>query len=194
MRAVQRSHAARTSALALAAALALAGCTGSGEVSEGARRGGVLSAGGNEVIAPDQRITDIRVTGTTLEGAPVDTAKYAGQVVVLNTWGSWCAPCNAEAPDLQRTWTKVQKQGVQFVGINLNESAVTGRAFQRKYKITYPSLDEGEQVLLQLKGKAPTPPTTLVLDRQGRLAARVLGAVTESTLTAMIDDVLAEPA
>lgn len=188
-------RATRTSALGLAALLALGGCTSGDEVPDAARDGGAkLRNGAFEVIPPADRTTVIRATGTTLEGKPVDTRSYAGQVVVLNTWGSWCPPCNREAPALERTWKKVGGKGVQFVGIHLGESATNGKAFQRKYSVTYPSFDEGEQVLLQLKGKAPTPPTTLVLDKQGRLAARVIGAVDETTLNGLIDDVLAESA
>lgn len=188
--------ATRTSAVALAALLALGGCTGGGdEVPSTARDGGItLSSSGVERIPPADRTTVIRATGTTLEGKPVDTRSYAGQVVVLNTWGSWCPPCNEEAPGLERTWKKVEGEGVQFVGVNLGDSAATGKAFQRKYSLTYPSLDEGEQVLLQLKGKAATTPSTLIVDRQGRLAARVLTSVNEMTLTGLIDDVRNEPA
>jgi len=187
-------------ALVVVAALVLGGCAGSGgggSIADAAAKGGagyVAGDGTIEKIAVVNRRTDIRVQGTTLEGAPLDTATYRGKVVVINTWGSWCPPCNAEAPALQRTWESVRARGVQFVGIDLRESAATGRAFQRKYGVTYPSLTDGTSIQPQLKGKAAATPTTLLLDRQGRLAARVSGQVDESTLRALLDEVLQEPA
>jgi thiol-disulfide isomerase/thioredoxin len=183
----------------LAAALALAGCSGGSDTVAAQARGagdrGYISADGTvETIAVADRRTAIRVQGTTLEGRPLDTQADRGQVVVLNTWGSWCPPCNAEARDLQQVWQQQRGDGVRFVGIALREEPATGIAFQRKFGITYPSVRwDGGKVLLQLKGKATAPPTTLVLDRQGRLAARVSGKVAGSTLSGLIEDVRGEP-
>jgi hypothetical protein len=86
---------------------------------------------------------------------------------------------------------------VAFVGIDIKESAATAAAFLKANKVTYPSLSDsgsGGQPMLALQGKAAATPSTLVLDRQGRIAARVLGATTVSTLTGLVDDVLAEQA
>ena len=193
----------RAAAAVLAGALALAGCSGDGNgggntVAAAARGGGdrgyISEDGTVESIAVADRRTTIRVQGTTLEGHPLDTQADRGQIVVLNTWGSWCPPCNAEAPDLQRVWQEQRDDGVRFVGIALREEPVTGIAFQRKFGVTYPSVRwDGGKVLLQLKGKATAPPTTLVLDREGRLAARVSGKVDASTLTGLVEDVRGEP-
>ncbi|MCB1239452.1 MAG: TlpA family protein disulfide reductase, partial [Tetrasphaera sp.] len=108
---------------------------------------------------------------------------------------SWCAPCVAEAPHLQSVWTAVQADAkpVQFIGIDFREDPARGQAFAAKAGLTYPSLtDESGLLILELQGKAPTVPTTLVLDPQGRIAARIAGTATEVTLTGLIDDVLAE--
>jgi len=192
----------RAVAAVLAGALALAGCSGDGNgggntVAAAARGGGdrgyISEDGTVESIAVADRRTTIRVQGTTLEGRPLDTQADRGQIVVLNTWGSWCPPCNAEAPDLQRVWQEQRDEGVKFVGIALREEPATGIAFQRKFGVTYPSVRwDGGKVLLQLKGKAAAPPTTLVLDREGRLAARVSGKVDASTLTGLVEDVRGE--
>ena len=177
----------------------LAACGGPsapGTIADVANNGGVGYVAGDgsiERIAVAERKTDIRVQGTTLEGAPFDSGTYRGKVIVINTWGSWCPPCNAEAPALQRIWESTRERGVQFVGIDLRESAATGRAFQRKYGVTYPSLTDGTSIVPQLKGKAASTPTTLLLDGQGRLAARVSGQVDESTLRALLDGILQEP-
>jgi len=192
----------RAVAAVMAGALALAGCSGDGNgggntVAAAARGGGdrgyISEDGTVESIAVTDRRTTIRVQGTTLEGRPLDTQADRGQIVVLNTWGSWCPPCNAEAPDLQRVWQEQRDEGVKFVGIALREEPATGIAFQRKFGVTYPSVRwDGGKVLLQLKGKAAAPPTTLVLDREGRLAARVSGKVDASTLTGLVEDVRGE--
>ena len=185
-------------ALALATALAVAGCsdgadTVAGQARAGDGKGYVAGDGTIEQIQPGDRATTISVRGKTLEGADVDTASYRGKVVVLNTWGSWCPPCNAEAPGLQKTWTKLKSKDVQFLGIDVREGPASGRAFQRKFALTYPSLAwDGGGVLLQLKGKASATPTTLVLDRRGRLAARIFGEAQGTTLADMVEQVLSE--
>jgi thiol-disulfide isomerase/thioredoxin len=135
------------------------------------------------------------MNGSLLDGTAWDIASTRGQVLVLNVWGSWCAPCVAEAPDLEKAWQELQakKAPVQFMGIDFREEAARGAAFVKKAGITYPSLtDEGGVLVLRLQGKAPTVPTTLVLDRSGRIAARVNGPVDTSTLTGLVDDVVAE--
>ncbi len=190
----------RALVVVLAATAALTACsdgadTVAGQAKAGDGKGYVAGDGTIEQIAPADRSTTITVRGKTLEGAPVDSSTYRGKVVVLNTWGSWCPPCNAEAPGLQRTWAALKGKDVQFLGIDVREGAAAGLAFQRKFAITYPSVAwDGGSVLLQLKGKASATPTTLVLDRQGRLAARISGEASGSTLSDMVKQVLAEDA
>ena len=114
-----------------------------------------------------------------------------GTVVVLNVWGSWCQPCQAEAPILEEAHAKYANDPtVQFMGINVGESAETGKAAGEAWGLGYPSLTDPDRVLASsLDGLANATPTTLVLDEQGRVAARISGAVTStSTLTALIDD------
>jgi thiol-disulfide isomerase/thioredoxin len=142
----------------------------------------------------------VALSGTTVDGAAWSTAADAkGKVVVVNVWGSWCGPCVDETPHLQQVWSSLSAAGkpVQFVGIDIKESPANAAAFVRANGITYPSLSDsasGGQPMLALQGRASATPTTLVLDRQGRIAARVLGATTASTLSGLIDDVVAEPA
>lgn len=188
----------RRVALTLVATMALGACGGASanSVAEVAKNGGGYIAGDGTIITipAAERSTDIRVQGATLEGAPLDTGAYRGQVVVINTWGSWCPPCNAEARDLQQVWESVRGKEVKFVGVDLREGVAAGKAFQRKYGITYPSVTDGNSIMPQLKGKAAATPTTLVLDRQGRLAARVSGQTDATTLRGLIEDVVREPA
>ena len=128
-----------------------------------------------------------------LDGTAWDSASARGEVLVVNVWGSWCAPCVAEAPDLQEVWAGLRAEDapVQFIGIDFREDPARGAAFLRKAGITYPSLsDESGVLILALQGKAPTVPTTLVLDPQGRIAARVNGPVSATTLRGLVDDVV----
>lgn len=158
-------------------------------------KGFVSGDGTIERVGPDQRATPLTLDGTTLDGAPWKVADATGNVLVLNVWGQWCGPCVAEMPDLQRVWSQVSAAGkpVRFMGINYRDGAETAKAFLRVNKITYPSLeDDGGRTLLALRGKANTTPTTLVLDRQGRIAARVSGPVSAATLNGLLDDVLGE--
>jgi thiol-disulfide isomerase/thioredoxin len=196
----RRGRAFTVAALALAVALGVSACSEgtdsiSAQAKQGSGKGYVAGDGTIEQLAVGQRTTDIAVSGTTLDGAALDTTRWRGKVVVVNTWGSWCPPCNAEAPDLQRTWESFKGKGVEFLGVDLRDSPETGLAFQRRFGLTYPSLRwDGGSVLLQMKGKATATPTTLVLDRSGRLAGRISGRADASTLRGLIENVLAESA
>ena len=166
------------------------------QAKAGDQKGYVSGDGAVETIPVADRAEPVALSGALIGGGTWDSASARGSdVVVVNVWGSWCAPCVAEAPDLQEVWSGLQedKMPVQFMGINFREGPASGAAFARKAGLTYPSLSEKSGVLiLALQGKAPTVPTTLVLDTQGRIAARVNGPVSASTLRGLVDDVLAE--
>ncbi len=186
-------------AIALVAAGMLAGCGRPTELEAiGADPTGARSIGDGAVqtLAADRRTDPVSLAGPLLDGAPWSLEDERGKVVVLNKWGTWCAPCVAELPLLQRVWTSLQAShpDVRFVGLNVRESASTGLAAQRSYGLTYPSVsDESDTLSLGLRGAANLTPTTLVLDRQGRVAVRISGEVTsESTLRGLVEDVAAE--
>jgi thiol-disulfide isomerase/thioredoxin len=167
------------------------------QAKSGDGKGFVSGDGTIERVAKDRRSAPLTLSGTTLEGAPWKVADARDKVVVLNVWGQWCGPCVAEMPHLQRVWSDVSAAGrpVQLMGINYRDGVETAKAFLRANKITYPSLeDDGGRTLLALRGKANTTPTTLVLDRRGRIAARVSGPVTAATLSGLVKDVLGESA
>jgi len=185
---------------ALTLSVGVSACSSdAGSIAAQARSGdgkGFVSGDGTiERLALGQRPTPLTLSGTTLQGASWKVADAKGKVLVLNVWGSWCGPCVAESPHLQQVWAEVSASGkpVQFMGINYRDSVETAKAFLRSNKVTYPSLeDDGGRTLLALRGKANTTPTTLVLDRQGRVAARVSGPVSAATLTGLVKDVLGE--
>jgi thiol-disulfide isomerase/thioredoxin len=165
------------------------------QAKAGDQKGYVSGDGAVEAIPASRRAAPVELAGTLLDGTSWDAASARGKVLVLNVWGSWCAPCVAEAPALQRTWSELQaaKAPVQFVGIDFREDPARGAAFATRAGLTYPSLsDDSGVAILALQGKAPTVPTTLVLDRTGRIAARVNGPASAATLRGLVDDVVAE--
>lgn len=179
-------------------ALTLGGCSdGGNSISDQAREGqqeGYVSGDGTvEQLAADKRTRTIELTGETLEGEAWSSADALGEVLVINVWGSWCPPCVAEAPDLKAAYAHFEQSGdpVQFIGVNDRDSASAALAFEQRYEMPYTSLvDDGGETLLQLQGMANPRPSTLILDREGRLAARVAGQVSESTLRGLVEDVL----
>jgi thiol-disulfide isomerase/thioredoxin len=183
---------------ALAVAVLLPGCsaTGADEPVRGAdQQGYVGSDGALTRVAPEDRTPAPVLSGQQLgTDKTISTADYAGKVLVLNVWGSWCAPCRAEAADLQAA-SAATKADAQFLGINTRDFAPAApQAFLRAQGVTYPSIfDPSGQTLLKLGGQVPPSaiPSTLVLDRQGRVAIRVLGTVSERTLTDMVGEVAA---
>ncbi|MEV7215716.1 TlpA disulfide reductase family protein [Kitasatospora cineracea] len=185
-------------AAAATTALLLAGCSSPGSAVDG-RTGFVTGKDGVATAAPDRRRDVPDLSGATPEGVPVKLSDYRGKVVVLNLWGSWCTACRTEAPGLQAVWEQYRDQGVQFLGIDTRDSdPANAIAFERNKGITFPSLydPDGSQILRFPEGSLNLQaiPTTVVVDREGRLAARVFGAREPGTVVSMIRPVLAERA
>ena len=129
--------------------------------------------------------------GTTLDGDPLALSDWKGDIVVINVWGSWCAPCRAETPDLVRLANETRDQGVRFLGVDTRDNIPSAQAFVEKFNVPYPSLfDEGGQTLLSFMTVIPTAviPSTVVVDRQGQVAARIIGPVTYNTLKGLLED------
>ncbi len=137
------------------------------------------------------------VAGTTLAGR--DTSRWpttAGKVVVVNVWGSWCPPCRAEAPMLAAAARDLSGDDVVFLGINSRDPEKAGpQAFVRRFEVPYDSIyDPDGRTLLAFRGTLPANaiPSTVVIDRQGRVAASVIGSVTRTTLYDLVEDAGAE--
>jgi thiol-disulfide isomerase/thioredoxin len=133
------------------------------------------------------------VAGKTLDGEPIDLDDFAGKTVVVNVWGSWCAPCRAEAADLVAASEELADDNVVFLGINSRDlDRAAALAFQRRFEVPYPSIyDQQGRTLLAFRGTlSPNAiPSTVVIDEQGRVAASVIGEVTKSTLVGLVEDV-----
>lgn len=186
---------ARRVAVVTAAALIVAGCSGGAAAQSDP---GYVTGPGVVTRTPvEERVALPRVTGALLQGGKFDSAEYPDTVLVYNVWGSWCAPCRAEAPALQEVWEQTRDRGVQFVGVNVRDSDAAARAFEREFGITYPSITTADSgaVLLAFRSSLPPNaiPSTLVVDRDGRVAARIVGATTYTKLRRLVDEVLAEP-
>jgi peroxiredoxin len=166
-------------ALVVTAQLA-SGCSAGSGSSSGSGSGsgnGIRAAVGTVQLPAARRGAPLSFFGPTLEGKWFDSASFRGRVVVVNVWGAYCLPCRSEARDLEAAWNRLQGGPVQFVGLNLDDPVGLARDFQHKYGVTYPSLADAGKLLLNFRGNIPLKavPVTVVIDRQGRLAARVVG-------------------
>lgn len=161
---------------------------------------------GQNYVSGDGTVTEFDVldrgepidfSGITDLGETVTSDEYRGGVVVVNFWYASCPPCRMEAPDLQALNEEFANDEVQFLGVNLRDGADTSLTFAKKFGISYPSIvDTDGQVALAFTGTASPAavPTTVVLDRSGRPASRIVGLLDKSTLRALIQTALAEGA
>ncbi len=179
-----RAYGVLAAMTALLAGLVLTGCTG--------------ASGATVVtVAPSERVAGPIVTGTTLDGKAFDLTDWRGTVVVVNFWGSWCVTCRTEAGALESTYTAMKDEDVNFVGIATRDTPENARGFLTSFPLSYPNLVDDpatNELLLAFRGELPvaSTPTTYVLDREGRIAARAISEVDQTRLREMIDPVLAE--
>ncbi|WP_329229989.1 TlpA family protein disulfide reductase [Streptomyces sp. NBC_00111] len=181
-----------------AGALTLSACSGDGtRAGGGGNTNFVTGSGGVSTVAKGERTEAPKLDGTTLDGKALDVADYKGKVVVLNFWGSWCGPCRAEAKHFEKVAKATADQGVQFVGVNTRDPQKSlAASFEEDFGITYPSLyDPTGKLLLRFPKGTLNPqaiPSTVVVDREGKLAARSLAALDATKLREMIDPLVAE--
>ena len=161
-------------------------------------RGRVASSDSGTLVAADQPAVGAAVPhaavvlrGELLDGSGAwSSAAARGSVLVVNFWASWCPPCRAEQPGLNRVATAYQGRGVRFLGVNVNDGRTAARAYARELKIPYPSLYDRSARLAPPFGIFGLP-TTLIIDRDGVLGYRFTGKTTESVLSARLDLLLA---
>jgi thiol-disulfide isomerase/thioredoxin len=197
-----RSHAPRRARAGLAAVAAvaltvgLAGCDGGaiGQDTEQSNGQSFVSGSGATYFPAGSRSPAPAVSGTSLTGQHLTLAGYRGHIVVLNFWGSWCGPCRQEAPSLGALARYFQLAGVKFLGVDIQDTPSAGIAFLRTFRIGYPSLnDPNDEIALEFHGTVPPTaiPSTLLIDRSGDIAARVVGGVTYDGLKRLITEVAA---
>jgi len=174
-------------AFLIALAIALTGCGGGGTSS--AEESFVSGDGSVTFIKIEDRKIAPAITGLTLSGTNYTYTK--DKVAVVNVWASWCSPCRAEAPILVSLANKYTN--VEFIGILTRDNPANAEAFERRFKIPYPTVID-DSILIGFKGSLPANaiPSTVILDKQGRVAARISGVVTVASLTQLIERVSAE--
>lgn len=165
----------------------------------GDNKGYIAADGRWQEIAEADRGEPVDFSGVTENGEKFSSADIAGDVVVVNFWYAACGPCRVEAADLESVWQEYKDQGVSFVGVNTSDQADTAQAFADTYGITYPSVIDVNEGNVKLAFAQATPiqatPTTLVLDSEGRVAARIIGQLADaSILSTLVRDALAEGA
>lgn len=188
--------------LLVAASVALVGCTSSNDGIAGSYTGGDYTSGdgATTTYSVKNRTQPIDYTATTATGTTVTSRALLGHVVVINFWYAQCGPCIAEAPRLEKLSQQYQSAGVQFLGVNINDEAAQAIAFEHAHGITYPTTIEtghDSPMRFAFSGKVSptTTPTTLVIDKEGRVAARFSGEVTTdqaSVLGEVIQDTVSE--
>ena len=190
----------RAATIALVAIFALTGCTANdgvaGAYGDGTNKGYVTGEGYTSYDA-DARVDGADWESTTDTGEAISSDDFAGEVVVLNFWYAACAPCRTEAPLLESLSTKYADKGVQFIGVNVRDQAESSANFAKKFGVSYPSVIDVDNGNVQFAFASSIPanatPTTLVIDKQGRVAARISGELDgTSLLDTFISDALAE--
>lgn len=179
----------------------VSGCASNDSLSQQYRDGNEKGfiAGDFQVveIPPGERGEPVTFDGVTETEESVSSEDYRGDVLVVNFWYAACGPCIVEAPYLEQVWQDYRSDGVAFLGVNTYDQAATALSFAKDNGVTYPSVIDVNDGKVKLAFAQVTPiqatPTTLVLDRTGRVAARVIGQLdSASILATLVDDVLTE--
>jgi thiol-disulfide isomerase/thioredoxin len=190
---------AAVGALVAAAVAATAAACGAGATAQDTAVGNgssfVAGSYSTTVYREGARPPTPDVRGTTLTGGTFKLSADRGSVVVMNFWGSWCTPCREEAPALGALARHFAGSDVRFIGVDIRDNPASAEAFMRTFRIGYPSLnDPNDTIALDFNGTVPLAgiPTTLVIDRSGRIAARIVGQASYNGLEALVDQLRAE--
>lgn len=179
--------------LVLVTLLALAGCAtsnGSGDTRY------VPGDSSVTFIQPADRQPAPRVSGELINGQPWSLEQNLGKVQALNVWASWCAPCRAEAPGLDEVSNQLQDKGVQFIGLATRDNKAAAESFIQNFAVPYPIVwDPDGQIQLAFRDNLPPTaiPSTILIDKEGRIAGRILGQANRTVLRQMLTDLSNEP-
>ncbi len=181
---------------AISVGLVLSGCarTETLDLDTGTNQSGQAQA--FKSIPVSERTDAPDFSGSTVAGDPVRLSDYRGKIVVVNAWATYCGPCRAESPELERTYRKFKGQGVQVLGISTDVTRKNARTFQREFGLSYPSLhDPDGKQFFDLPAGLVNPqllPFTLFVDRKGRIAGAVQAPLDEKELRNILTPLLKE--
>jgi peroxiredoxin len=180
----------------VAAALALAACTGKDAVDQNGSSTFQFRSGTQlgQLYPQADRKHAGTFTGDLLDGGRLNLAQTAGKVVVINFWATWCAPCKTETPQFDLVYRQLKSRGVDFIGIDTKDIKSNAQSFVKDYSISYPIVydEQGETVLRLGDLPATALPFTVLIDKQGRVAAVYIVRMSAKDLTGALDKLLAE--
>jgi thiol-disulfide isomerase/thioredoxin len=189
---------ALASLLVLASALAVGGCASNDTLADQLGSGDNFISGDGALVevAPENRGKPVEFAATANDGSDVSAEGLRGSVVVVNFWYASCPPCRIEAPELAKYATS-NPDGVKFLGVNVYDGEAAAKSFEDKFGIPYPSILDVSTGAIRLAFAGSLPPNavpvTIVLDREGRVAGRISGYLSDiSILTSIVDKVRAE--
>jgi thiol-disulfide isomerase/thioredoxin len=181
--------------LVLSGLLLSACATPNASIQNSGEAGFISGDGTATFLKVEERNSAPELIALDFNGNAVDLKNYKNKVVVLNVWGSWCGPCRKEASELQELYLKNKDSGVEFIGINIRDSKVSAEKFITNFGITYPNIFDRDGVkLLGFKDTLPANaiPSTVLVDKDGKVAARQLGPIERALIQGFISSLVDE--
>ena len=181
--------------IALSCLLLSACATPNASIQNSGEAGFISGDGTATFLKVEERNSAPELIALDFNGNTIDLKDYQNKVVVLNVWGSWCGPCRKEARELQELYLKNKDSGVEFIGINIRDSRVSAEKFLANFGITYPNIYDRDGVkLLGFKDTLPANaiPSTVLVDKDGKVAARQLGPIERALIQGFISSLVDE--
>ena len=189
-------QAAAAAAVAVVLAAGLAACSGgnggdlAAQYRAGDGKGYIAADFAVHEYKPGKQPPAVRFSGTLDDGEAVSSADYAGRVTVVNFWWANCAPCRQEAPILKKAAAEFTGQDVAFLGVNTYDQAATALSFAKEFGISYPSVIDADTKSVTAAFADVVPlsatPSTVILDKDGRPTARIIGAIPDASILAAL--------
>lgn len=142
-------------------------------------------------LAPQRMATAPLLSLMDLKGERIETASYKGKVVLVNFWAAWCTPCAQEVPQIMALQERHRAQGLEVIGVSMDDTETALREFYRKYKMNYPVIP-GNAKIAESYGGILGLPTTLLIARDGRVAARIPGILDFAKLEPQVVELLSQ--
>lgn len=192
---MQAKYPVRKLVLVLSGLLLSACATPNASIQNSGEAGFISGDGTATFLKIEERNSAPELIALDFKGNSIDLKNYKNKVVVLNVWGSWCGPCRKEASELQELYLKNKDSGVEFIGINIRDSRVAAEKFITNFGITYPNIFDRDGVkLLGFKDTLPANaiPSTVLIDKDGKVAARQLGPIERALIQGFISSLVDE--